>query len=394
MRMIREATLYVIAGLVVLGLVGCGEQGDAETATETDGSTAPDISVTGEVVPAVWANVSAQKSGTVMEVLVEPGDVVEAGQPLVRLDVTDAELAVRQAEAALTTAQAQLALLEAEPRPAEVAAAKAGVSGAEAMVAQAEAERSRLASGAITAEIAAAESAVAQAEALWKDAQLYSDSVRARADELDDWMEEEAALRLRATEQSLKAAQMRLALLRATSEARLGEADGMVDAAAAERDRSQAQLDMLDAGATDEQLAVARAGVHQAEAAVDAALLALERSEVRAPFAGTVGQVDTRAGELIVPGQPLVAIGDLSTLRVETTDLGEDDVANVHTGQQVAVSFDALQQVVFVGTVTRISPMAAPGSGGVNFAAVIELEEVDPAVRWGMTAFVDIDVEE
>ena len=123
-------------------------------------------------------------------------------------------------------------------------------------------------------------------------------------------------------------------------------------------------------------------------------MLALERSEVRAPFSGAVGQVDTRVGELIVPGQPLVTIGDLSTLRVETTDLGEDDVAKITVGQYVDVSFDALQQVTFVGTVTRISPMAAPGSGGVNYTVVIELDDLDPAVRWGMTAFVDIDVEE
>jgi membrane fusion protein (multidrug efflux system) len=391
--MMRKTILLTIGCLVVLGLVGCGGQSGAETAPE-EVKAAPDISVTGEVVPGVWASVSAQRGGTVVQVLVEPGDVVAAGEPLVRLDITDAELAVQQAEAALATAQAQLALLEADPRPAEVAAASAGVSAAEAMVSQAGAERSQLASGAIAADIAAAELAVAQAEALWKEAQLYNDSVRARADELDDWMEQEAALRLRATEQSLEAARMRLTLSRVTAEARLREADAMVDAASAELNRSQTQLDLLNAGATGEQIAVARAGVGQAQAAVDASLLALKRSELCAPFDSTVGQVDTRTGELIVPGQPLVTLGDLNTLRVETTDLDEVDVADVYVGQEVDVSFDALQQVAFVGTVTRISPMAARGSGGVNYTVVIELDEIDPVVRWGMTAFVDIDVEE
>jgi multidrug resistance efflux pump len=235
---------------------------------------------------------------------------------------------------------------------------------------------------------------VAQAEALWKEAQLAYDGVQAQADELDDWMEQEAALRLQAAEQSLQAAQMRLNLLQVTVEARLREADAIVGAATAELDRSQVQLDMLNAGATEEQIAVAQAGVEQAQAAVAAAMLALERGEVRAPFAGTVGQVDTRVGEPILLGQSLVTIGDLSTLRVETTDLDEVDVTKVTVGQTVAVSFDALQQVMFVGTVTRISPMAAPGSGGVNYTVVVELESMDPAIRWGMTAFVDIEVEE
>jgi multidrug resistance efflux pump len=187
---------------------------------------------------------------------------------------------------------------------------------------------------------------------------------------------------------------MRLSLLQVTAEARLREADAMVGAAIAELDRSQVQLDMLNAGATEEQIAVAQAGVLQAQASVDAAMLALERSKVRAPFAGAVGQVDTRVGELIVLGQPLVTIGDLSTLWVETTDLDEVDVTKVYVGQMVDVSFDALQEMMFVGTVTRISPMAAPGSGGVNYTVVIELDSMHPSIRWGMTAFVDIEVEE
>jgi multidrug efflux pump subunit AcrA (membrane-fusion protein) len=386
--------LSLAAGLLVMGLVGCTEQDGEETVSEAETRVVPDVSVTGELVPAVWANVSAQRGGSVVEVLVEPGDDVAAGDVLVRLDAADAELALEQADAALAAAQAQMAVLEAPARPAELSAAQAGVESAEAVLSQATAERSRLSAGALSAEIAAAESALAGAEALWKEAQLYYDSVQARADELDDWMEQEAALRLQAAEQGVKAAQMRLTLARVTVDARLREADAAVDGAVAGRDGAQAQLDLLQAGATAEQIAVAQAGLSQAQAALDAAMLALERTEVRAPFAGTVGMVDTRVGALVVSGQPLVTLGDLDTLRVETTDLDEIDVVKVYVGQQVDVSFDALPEQVFAGEVTRISPMAAPGSGGVNYTVVIALDDVDPAVKWGMTAFVDIEVEE
>ena len=90
----------------------------------------------------------------------------------------------------------------------------------------------------------------------------------------------------------------------------------------------------------------------------------------------------------------MVTIGDLSTLRVETTDLDEIDVARVDVGQVVDVTFDALPDQVFSGRVTRISPMAEQESGGVNYTAVVELESLDPLIRWGMTAFVDIEVED
>jgi len=390
----RKMTLLIVVGLLGMGLVGCTGQGSEGAVPTAETRVVPDISVTGEVVPAVWANVSAQSGGAVVEVLVEPGDVVAANDVLVRLDAVDAELALQQAEAALEVVQAQLAILEAPARPAEVAAAQAGVGSAEAALSQATAERNRLAAGAINAEIAVAESALAGAETQWKEAQLHYDDVQARPEDFEDWMKVDAVLRLRAAEQGVKAAQMRLALTRATVDARLREADATVDGAAAGRDGAQARLDLLQAGATVEQIAVAQAGVSQAQVALDAALLALERAEVRAPFAGTVGSVDTRAGALVVPGQPLVTLGDLDTLRVETTDLDEIDVVKMTVGQQVDVSFDALPEQVFVGKVARISPMAEPGSGGVNYTVVIALNDIDPAVKWGMTAFVDVEVGE
>jgi multidrug resistance efflux pump len=122
--------------------------------------------------------------------------------------------------------------------------------------------------------------------------------------------------------------------------------------------------------------------------------VALERCEVRAPFAGTVGAVNVRVGELIASGQPLITLGDLTTLRVETTDLDEIDVARVAVGQQADVTFDALPERVFTGRVVRISPMAEPGTGGVNYTVILELDELDPVIRWGMTAFVDIEVDQ
>ncbi len=390
----RRITFFLIAGLLVMGLVGCTKQGSEEAAAETEPRVMPDVSVTGEVVPAVWADVSARQSGTAVEVLVKPGSRVAKGELLVRLDATDAELAMQQAEVALATARSQLLLLKAPPSSESVALAEAELVNAQAVVSQTVAERNRLASGAITAEIAAAESALADAEALWKEAQLYYDAVQAKGDEAKDWVKQEAALRLRAAEQGVEAAQMRLTLVWTIAEARLREVDAAVDETVAGRNAAQSRLDMLLAGATAEEIAVAQAGVSKAEAALDEALLALERVEVRAPFAGTIGMVDVREGELVVADQPLVTLGDLDTLRVETTDLDEIDVVKVDVGQQVDVSFDALPEQVFVGEITRISPMAASGSGGVNYTVVIALDDVDPAVKWGMTAFVDIEVED
>jgi HlyD family secretion protein len=156
---------------------------------------------------------------------------------------------------------------------------------------------------------------------------------------------------------------------------------------------AQAQLAQVRAGASAEEIAAVEAALQQAEAALQRAEVALERTAVRAPLGGTVGMVQLRENELVAPGQPLVTIGDLDTLWVETTDLDEIDVARVDVGQAVDVTFDALPDRVFRGRVKRISPVAESDGGGVNYTAIVELEELDPQIRWGMTAFVDIEVE-
>ena len=171
------------------------------------------------------------------------------------------------------------------------------------------------------------------------------------------------------------------------------EADGAVLAAAAQRDIAQAQLDMLQAGATPEEIAVAQAEVARAQVELDAARVALERCELRAPFAGTIGAMDVRVGEVVAVAQPLITLGDLGGLRVETTDLDEIDVVRVREEQRVTLSFEALPERTFTGRVVRISPMAEPGAGGVNYTVVIALDGPDLGILWGMTAFVDIEVE-
>jgi len=82
----------------------------------------------------------------------------------------------------------------------------------------------------------------------------------------------------------------------------------------------------------------------------------------------------------------------MAALRVETTDLSEADVARIRVGAVANVTFDALPGKTLTGKVTRIAPMSTPGQSGVNYTVLVELNQIDPALRWGMTAFVDIQI--
>ncbi|MHB8991366.1 MAG: efflux RND transporter periplasmic adaptor subunit [Chloroflexota bacterium] len=110
-----------------------------------------------------------------------------------------------------------------------------------------------------------------------------------------------------------------------------------------------------------------------------------------APFDGVVGLVPINEWETVTPGSPVVILGDLSALRVEIEDLSETDVGRLQEGQSAEISFEAFPGKKVAGRVGRISPMNNAKGGGVNYDVVVEFSDRDlPALRWGMTAHVDI----
>ena len=387
MKRINILTLIVSAML----LSACGQSSSAQPTSSAPVEVMPAVvSASGKLVPAHWAGLSFQASGRVTVLDAQAGDEVKTGDVLAQLDDTDARLAVAQAEAALAVAQAQLAQLKAGPQPEQIAAAEQAVKSADAAVWSASAQLGRLQEGASEADLAAAEAAVAAATAQLKMAQDTYDRVK----EIGGTPEEQARAALNTATANHVAAQKRLDQLEAgPTKNELDATRAALAAARAQQATAQAQLDLLKAGATQEQIAVVEAGVKQAQIAVDTARAQLAKLQIVAPFDGTLSSVSIRQGELAVAGQPIVTLGDLSVLRAETTDLSETDIARVREGQVVNVTFDALPGKTLAGTVTRIAPMSSQGQGGVNFTVIVELDQNDPALRWGMTAFVDIQVD-
>jgi len=398
----KRVNIVIIVVLVALLVSGCAGTQAKPTPTPQAQNVPVVVSASGKLLPGRWANLAFLAGGPVAEVKVQAGDKVVAGQVLTQLDDTDARLTLAQANAALKMAQAQLAQLKADARPEEIAQQKQAVQAAQAALAGAQAQLDQLQAGARQGDLAVADAAVRQAEADWK---VIADSYDAVTTGLEmakkynrgesTLSKAEASLRyqLQAATQAVTAAKSRLAQTKAgPTEAERRGARAAVAAAQAQYDAAQARLDQIMAGATQEQIAVAEANVTQAQAATDLAQATVDKLQLTAPFAGTIGNVYAREGELLTPGQTVLALGDMSTLRVETTDLSEVDVARVTVGQPVNVTFDALKGQTLQGRVTRIAPMSSASQGGVNYTVIVELDQLDPALKWGMTAFTDITI--
>jgi HlyD family secretion protein len=54
------------------------------------------------------------------------------------------------------------------------------------------------------------------------------------------------------------------------------------------------------------------------------------------------------------------------------------------------VTFDSLPGVRLQARVVEIAPMASSEQAGTNYTVTLDLEQTDPGLRWGMTAYVDI----
>ena len=105
-------------------------------------------------------------------------------------------------------------------------------------------------------------------------------------------------------------------------------------------------------------LTAARAELSLAEAA-------LEKTRIRAASAGTVLQVNAKAGESVAPSPeaPLLVMGDLSSLRVRA-EFEERDVGKLRVGQAAVVRSDAFPGRDFEGKVTFLAQSLGPSRLG------------------------------
>ena len=95
-------------------------------------------------------------------------------------------------------------------------------------------------------------------------------------------------------------------------------------------------------------------------------------------------------GETINAGIPVAYLGNTNRWKVETKDLAEIDVADVHLGDTVVVKLDAFPDEEFSGTVTKIDPVGKLYLGDMTYQITVTLDEADPRFMWNMTATVTV----
>jgi HlyD family secretion protein len=135
------------------------------------------------------------------------------------------------------------------------------------------------------------------------------------------------------------------------------------------------------------------ADIGAAQARVDAAQATIDLGRVTAPFDGTITTVEIMPGDLVTAGTVAFRLDDLSRLLVEV-DVPEVDINRIRPGQEVSLSFDAIPGATYTGVVIDVGLAGEALQGVVNFEVTVEILDADEAVRPGMTAAVNIVVEQ
>lgn len=377
-RLLKYPLLLAVAGTMLAACSGLAAQATPTPGVETVEEANPVVNATGKVVPAQFSRLSITVPGLVQEILVEEGDQVQAGDVLLRLKgEEDLHAAISAARFEIAAAQNALDDLDQNANTARTQALQA-IAAQEKLVRDARYQLNNFtppqAQSRMTATEALvwAKSRLDAAYAAFEPYKYFSENDPTREDRKEDYDEAQAdynaAVKRLQYETDLSVAQENL-------------------------QKALDDYEIWKDGPDPKDVAVAQARLQSAQAALAAAESRLEDLELRAPFPGTVSEVNARLGEWVIPGQPLLVTANLDDLQVETTDLNEIDAARVKVGSPVLVTFDALPTVQVTGRIKSLAPKAAEGSG-VNYTAIVLLDELPPLLRWGMTAFVDIQAED
>jgi membrane fusion protein, multidrug efflux system len=378
----RTAAIAVVA--ILIGAVGVYAY-RASGRESTD-----DAQIEGRITP-----VSARVGGAVLDVLFKDNQEVKAGDVLVRIDPRDYDVALSRAKAELADAEAALA------------AAQNGVPMVQ-MTSSSDVQRAAGSTEAASAGATAAERDIDAARARERAAEARLAEARATAERVRKDRDRLAPLAAKEeiSQQQFDAAIAAAAVAEAgvaSAEASVAEAKTGVTVAESRHKQSEAAVHQAEAAQSATETApaqvrsararldAAQAKVAQEQASVKEAELHLEYTEIKAPSSGIVSRKNVEPGQILQPGQPLLAIVGSDEVWV-VANFKETQLATIRPGQHAKIAVDAfghdvdgVVESIAPATGAKFSMLPAQNASG-NFVKVVQRVPV----RIGITASPEV----
>ncbi len=297
------------------------------------------------------AQMSFKIPGRLQSRLVDEGDSVRTGQPLARLEKSDQEIAVAQAEANLAYARAVVAELQAGSRSQDIEVAKAELDKAQATE----------------------KSAALQVNQAKADYERYA--VLYREGGVSKRMFETYTSQYETAKNTRAEAHSRIRL-------------------------ATEQLDLRKIGPRKEAIDQARAKAKVAEETLNQTKQQLSYTEIVSPLDGMVLSASAETGEYLNPASPVVTLGRIAQPWLRAY-INEKDLGRIQVQQRVSVTTDSFPGKIYPGKISFISSQAEFTPKSVQtfeervklmYRIKIDLENPAGELKPGMPADAVIDL--
>ena len=346
-----------------------------------------EIEASGRVEPIKNVNVSPKEPGRLVELLVEQGDRVEAGQTLAVMENAELEIQTSQSQAELRQNRATLQEGKAQIK-AEIAQSQARLNQLKAKLRQTEnripkdIEQTKAQINGAKSRLKLVRQRLQRNEYLLKQGAISQDTF----DEISDNAQN--------AESSINELRQRLEQLQATGGAE-------VEQIKAEIAESRAALEQKQTTAPDE-IAGLEASFEQAEASLKQSEIQYADSIVKAPFEGIVTQRYAVEGAYVAPSTSGSGTASASANSILALAQGleiiakvpELDVGQLQPGQKVEVVADAYPDREFTGEIKRIAPEAVIEENVTSFEVRVKLLTGQDTLRSKMNVDVTFIGEE
>jgi membrane fusion protein (multidrug efflux system) len=370
---VSSGTFKAIVGVLLLAVIGIGvwwwiTQGREST---------DDAQVDAHVIP-----MASRVGGTALKVPVEDNQVVEAGTVLVEIDPRDYQVAVDKARAELADAEAA-AITAQSNVPITSTTATSSVGAAQSSL-----EQARGGTEAAAREVDVSRARLVAAQARLREAEANSARTARDVERLrgllakDEVSQQQFDAAVSAADAAKAAADtVRAQITEAEAGIRMAESR-QVQATAGEQ---QARSALQGTQTAPEQVTAMRARASSAQARVEQAKATLAQAElnlaytvVKSPVKGIVSKKNVNPGQVLQPGQPVMALVQIDDLWI-TANFKETQLEKMRPGQRVTVDVDATGGKDLTGHVDSIAAatgarfsLLPPENATGNFVKVVQ----------------------
>lgn len=151
------------------------------------------------------------------------------------------------------------------------------------------------------------------------------------------------------------------------------------------------ELTVKESGYTIEQIQTQEASVEGASAQVSSINAQLMKNVIYSPIDGLVTKQDAKVGEIVSPNVIITSVISENSFEVEAY-VPEINVGKISIGNDVKMKMDAFPGEEFMGKIAYIEPAETLIDNIPNFKLKITLNKVDNRLKRGLTVDADIEV--